>query len=177
MKTLKSEKVFSGKIINVYKDQVLLENGKETEREVVRHKNAAAVVAVNDKGDLLMVQQHRYAIDQKQQELPAGLLDEGETPLVAAKRELLEETGYTAQKWSHLISLYMSPGTHDEKIHIYIATDLEESGVQNLDEDEILTFGTVPLKQVLDGIKNGDITDGKTVTGVLMYSHLTSVYP
>ncbi|HZK33788.1 MAG TPA: NUDIX hydrolase [Bacillota bacterium] len=175
MKTLKSEKMFSGKMISVYKDQVVLENGKETERELVRHKEAAAVVAVNNKGDLLMVEQHRYAIGQKQHELPAGLLDEGETPLVAAKRELLEETGYIGNSWDHLISLYMSPGIHDEKIHIYMATDLEEAGLQSLDEDELLTFGTMSLKQVLEGIKNGDITDGKTVTGVLMYSHLKDI--
>ncbi len=169
MKTLSSEKVFSGKIIQVYKDQVLLENGIRTEREVVRHRDAAAVVAINDRNEILMVRQYRYAIAQEQLEIPAGLLDEGETPLEAARRELLEETGYKAAHWQQLLSVFMSPGAHDEEIHIFLATDLRAAGRQSLDEDELLTLETVPLDTVLHDIEAGRIKDGKTVTGILAY--------
>ncbi|NLH59314.1 MAG: NUDIX hydrolase [Clostridiales bacterium] len=172
VKTINSEKVYSGGIIDVYKDRIVLENGVETSRDVVRHRQAAAVVAVNDRDELVMVEQFRYPIGKKQRELPAGLLDHGESPIEAAKRELLEETGYCAQSWTKLISLYMSPGVHDEQIHIFLAQDLNRSGNISLDEDEILSSCLVPYKKVLDDIEKGLITDGKTIVGVLFYHKL-----
>jgi ADP-ribose pyrophosphatase len=161
--------VYSGKIIKVYKDEVELEDGRRTTREVVSHKQAAAVVAVNDDRKMLLVTQFRYPIHTDIKEIPAGLVDEGETPLEAAKRELKEETGYEAKEWTLLTSPYSSPGSHDEVIHIFAASGLKRISGQSLDEFEELTFDMVPFDEALEKVKNGEIRDGKTIMGILMY--------
>ena len=169
MKTISRQNVYSGKIIKVYKDEVELEDGRRTTREVVSHKQAAAVVAVNDDRKMLLVTQFRYPIHTDIKEIPAGLVDEGETPLEAAKRELNEETGYEAKEWTLLTSPYSSPGSHDEVIHIFAASGLKRISGQSLDEFEELTFDMVPFDEALEKVKNGEIRDGKTIMGILMY--------
>jgi ADP-ribose pyrophosphatase len=169
LKTISRQNVYSGKIIKVYNDEVELEDGRRTTREVVSHKQAAAVVAVDDDRKMLLVTQFRYPVHAAIREIPAGLVDGGETPLEAAKRELKEETGYEAEEWSLLASPYSSPGSHDEVIHIFAASGLKRVSGQNLDEFEELTFDTVPLDEALGKVKNGEIRDGKTIIGILMY--------
>jgi len=102
-------------------------------------------------------------------ELPAGLVDEGENPLTAAKRELLEETGYKAAKWEQLTSIYTSPGSHNEKIYIYSASELSKISDQNLDEDEILYCSKVPFNKVMDMALKGGIKDAKSIIGIFLY--------
>lgn len=169
MKTLSRHNVFSGRIIKVYNDQVEMADGTLTTREVVSHREAVAVIAVNEKGELLLVTQYRYPIKRDMLELPAGLIDPGESPLEAAKRELREETGYEAAHWELLTSTYSSPGSHDEKIHIFMASDLRLVSEQDLDADEELTCSILPFDQVLIKVKSGVIKDGKTIIGVLLY--------
>ncbi|HHY81346.1 MAG TPA: NUDIX hydrolase [Clostridiales bacterium] len=169
MKTLSRQEIFNGKIIKVYKDDVLLSNGASTTREVVYHREAAAVAAVDENNEILMVTQYRYAVGEELLELPAGLMDEGENPLETAKRELKEETGYEASEWKLLTITYTSPGCHNEKIHIFSASGLKKVCGQCLDEDEILTCKKVPLEEALNMIKTGTIKDSKSVIGILMY--------
>lgn len=169
MKQLSRQEIYNGKIIKVYNDKVELENGNTTYREVVAHREAVAAVALTEDNELLMVTQYRYPIHKSLTELPAGLIDEGETPLEAVKRELKEETGYEAERWQILASPYTSPGSHNERIHIYAALGLRKVSGQDLDKDEILTFEAIPYEDVLNNVKTGKITDAKTIIGVLLF--------
>lgn len=169
MKRISRQDIFNGKIIKVYCDEVELSDGTRTSREVVLHKEAVAIVAVNDKQELLMVTQYRYPIGRDMLEIPAGLIDEGEEPLETAKRELREETGYEAERWGHLTTTYTSAGSHNEKIHIFLAEGLKCVSGQSLDEDERLTFSIEPVESVKRRIEAGTIQDGKTIIGVLLY--------
>lgn len=169
MKKLKRNNVYNGRIIEVFYDDVELSNGNRTIREVVAHQDGSAIVAVNDNEEILLVKQYRYPLDRDIVELPAGLVDEGETPLETAKRELKEETGYEAKKWEELTSMYSSPGWQDEQVHIFAARGLKKTSEQQLDGDEILTYSTQPFEEVLQKVNNGEITDAKTIIGVLLY--------
>ena len=170
MKRISRQDIFNGKIIKVYCDEVELSDGTRTERELVSHREAVAVVAVNEKQELLMVTQFRYPIGRKMLELPAGLIDEGEEPIETAKRELKEE------KWEPLTSAYSSPGSHDEKIHIYLAEGLTHVSGQSLDEDERLTFSIETVEDILRRINAGDIQDSKTIIGVLLYCSTNNLH-
>jgi ADP-ribose pyrophosphatase len=171
IKVLQSNKVYTGGIIDVYAYEVELQDGKIAHRDVVRHRAAVAVLAIDNEDNVLVVKQYRYPIANELIELPAGLVDEGETPLEAAKRELREETGYIANSWDKLISFYTSPGSHDEKIYIFLAKGIKKVGDQQLDEGEILTYNKVPYKELLKWIKEGRITDAKTIIGLIIYAY------
>ncbi|MEW9121145.1 MAG: NUDIX hydrolase [Thermotaleaceae bacterium] len=168
MKKLDSQEVYKGIIIRVEKDRVRLENGVETYRETVRHRNAVAVVALDEEKNLLLVEQFRYPLGQKLTELPAGLIDEGEAPLEAAKRELEEETGYAAEDWRLLTEFYPSGGVHDEKIYIYLAQKIKYAAAPHLDGDEILTCSKISFSDMVEQVRGGRIHDGKTIIGVLL---------
>ena len=168
-KTLTSDVVYDGKIITVYKDEVKLSTGKTSFREVVEHSGGVVILALCKKYDIekvLMVKQFRYPLKQALLELPAGKLEKSEDPLEAAKRELKEETGYSAKKWQDLGYVYTSPGYSDEKLYLYRAEDLEFVG-ECPDEGEILIEYEYTIDEIEKMIKNNEITDAKTVCAVM----------
>lgn len=165
---LSGEDIFNGHIIHVQKWQVLLPDGKTAPREMVLHPGAAAVVPVDENGDVMLVRQHRIAIDKITWEIPAGKLDKkGEDPFLAAQRELEEETGLRAAHWQELTCLATTPGFCNERITIYLATGLSQHE-QHTDEDEFLNLEKMPLKEAVARCMRGEFTDGKTIVGLLM---------
>ena len=161
------EEIFTGHIVHLVRDSVRLPNGAPATREVCLHNGAVCVVPVTDEGEIIMERQFRYPFDEVIWEIPAGKLDSaGEDVLSAAKRELREETGYTAEKFTFLGDLYPSPAILSEKIAMYLATGLRK-GEQELDEDEFLDVVKVPFAEVVDMILRGEIPDAKTQTAVL----------
>jgi len=160
-KTLSSEYVFNGKVIDVKRDEVVVSNGCKSIREVVEHSGGVVVLAFN--GDkILMVKQFRYPLKNVSVELPAGKLERGENPDFAAKRELQEETGYVAKNWTSLGYIYTTPGFCDEKLYLYLAQDLEYLK-QNPDEDEILECFQYSQDEVYSMVFKGEINDSKTI--------------
>ncbi len=167
-----SEKIYDGEILHVYKDQVILPNGKEAGRELIRHIGAVCVVPITEDGMVVMEKQFRYPINQVITEIPAGKLDSyNEDRLEAAKRELLEETGYTAENWVDMGVYYPAAAYSDEKITMYLATGLKK-GMQKLDDDEFLNIEQIPLKQLVDDVLDGKIEDGKTQVAIMKAKRL-----
>lgn len=167
-KTLSSKEVYKGKILDVFLDEVELPSGRISHREVIRHCHAAAVLAFNDKNEVILEDQYRYPYDDIITEIPAGKGDEGETGEETARRELEEETGYRADTLEELGLFYPSVGYTDEAIHLYLAKDLVKTH-QHLDEGEELEYYFVPFEKLCDMIRNGEIADGKTVAAVGYY--------
>lgn len=165
-KMISSEEVFSGRVVHLFKDGAELPNGKHTTREVVRHVGAVAIVPLTDDGKVIVERQFRYPLNTVIAEVPAGKLDVGEDPLDAAKRELKEETGYTAESWIELGKYYPSPAYTDECIHMYLAKDLT-NGDRQLDDGEFLNVFAVDFEELVADILNGRIADGKTQTALL----------
>ncbi|MDR3593023.1 MAG: NUDIX hydrolase [Negativicutes bacterium] len=164
---VESQKIFSGKILNVRLDRVLLPNGQESTREVVDHPGAVAVVPVTDDGRVILVKQYRYPVEEILLEIPAGKLDPGEDPDDCAKRELEEETGYVAGRLEKLTSIYTAPGFTNEIIHLYIARDLVEA-VQKLDGDEFIDIELFSAAQLKEMVANRTLKDAKTLTGLFL---------
>jgi len=166
-----SEKlIFDGKIIKVYKDRVLLPNGKEGYREVVRHKGAVAAVPI-DGDEVIMVRQFRYAVGRHLLEIPAGKLDsEDEDPEWRIKEELMEEIGKCPQKLEYLGYIYTSPGFATERIHLYLATDLVDDK-RDTDEDEFIEVVRIKFEEALRKVLEGEIVDSKTVAGIVRAWH------
>ena len=162
------ETVFQGKILNVYKDTVILPNGKEATREVVEHSGAVAVLAIDDQDRIILVKQYRYPIQKSSLEIPAGKLEDGENPLECAKRELEEETGFQAENWSKIISFYTSPGFANEIMHLFLATGLTFVGASP-DEDEFVELYKYSLDEAFDGILQQEIDDAKTINAILWH--------
>lgn len=173
-KKLESEKIYDGHIIKVYKDIVSLGESKNAFREVVRHCGASAVIAVDDNLSAFFVEQFRYPMDMPLSEAPAGKIDPGETPLECAKRELYEECGVSAEKWTELGPMFSSPGFCDEVIHLFLAEGLSESA-PDPDEDEFLDIKKIPLKKVLDEVRAGKIPDAKTQVLVLRAADILGI--
>ncbi len=171
-KRLSRELVYKGTIIDFYKDTVLVPNGNVVKWDFIGHKGAAAVVAVRNDGKLLMVRQYRNALDRYTLELPAGGLNGADEPtIIAAERELEEETGYKAvSPLEPLISIRTTVAFCNEKIDIYVANNLEKSS-QNLDEDEFINVEAWDVKDLIDKIYDGSIEDSKTVSAILAYYH------
>lgn len=161
------EDIYNGVIIHFVKDTVKLPNGSVSKREVALHNGAVCVVAITEKNEIIMERQYRYPFDEVIWEIPAGKLDKNETdPLQAAKRELKEETGYTAENYRFIGEYYGSPAILRERIYMYLATGLKE-GEQKLDEDEFLDVVKLPLEEVVKMIAENQIPDGKTQAAVL----------
>ena len=165
---IESETIYDGKILKLNKDIVKLPNNSTTCREIIHHPGACCVVAIDQNKDILMVRQFRYAINGPLLEIPAGKLDVfGESPLLAAKRELLEETGFEAKNWEEIGTIHTSAGYCDEKIHLYVATQIRKTSDLNLDMDEFLTVEKYNLYEIVKKIMNCEITDSKTICAIL----------
>lgn len=164
--TLSSEPVFDGKLLHVRRDRVRLPNGNETEREWIEHPGAVVVLGVLDNGKLLFERQFRYPLQRVFLELPAGKIDVSEHPLDTAKRELREETGYKAKIWRHLGTMHPCIGYSDERIEIFWAQDLMYVGKQ-LDQGEFLDVIELSVADALLAVRDGELTDAKTITALL----------
>ncbi len=165
-KTLCSKEVFNGKVIRVCHDSVLLENGQEALREVVYHNGGVCVLPLTDEGEVIFVRQFRYPYKEEVLELPAGKLNKGEDPFESAVRELKEETGAAAEKYTPLGKLYPTPGYCGEIITMYLAENLV-FGEQALDEDEFLDTVKIPFEKAVEMVLAGEIPDAKTQTAIL----------
>lgn len=165
---LAREKIFQGNILEMCLDTVRLPNGKEATREVVVHSGAVAVIAVDDAGKLILVEQYRHPVGQVTLELTAGRIEVGEDILLAAQRELEEETGYRAKKWTKAMTFYISPGYSSEVMHIYLAESLTQVGPKP-DEDEFLKVRSYSPEELVDMMHRGEIDDGKTFNGLIWY--------
>lgn len=164
-KTIKSQLLYEGRIIDVRLDTVELPNGKQSTREIVNHPGAVAIIPINDNGELLLVRQFRKALEKEIYEIPAGKLEKGENPDACALRELEEETGFKTDVLEKVASFYTSPGFADELIHIYYTNSLIE-GKEQLDEDEFLDLVPVSLDEAKSMVTDGRIHDAKTVYAV-----------
>ncbi len=165
-KLINSEEIYNGRVFRVTKDDVRLSNGSLKFREVVHHNGGVVIAAIKD-NKILLVKQFRYPTNQTLIELPAGKLDkEGETVLEAAKRELEEETGHIAEKWTDLGFIWTTPGFCSEKLYLFKAEDLTFVG-QKPDEDEILNYFEADKTKVLEMIKSGEINDSKTICATM----------
>ena len=167
-KTLTSKLLHKGRHFNFKTDEIQLPSGKTTTRDIVDHPGAVAIVPILDDGRLLLVKQYRYTTGKELLEIPAGTLEKGEAPDTCARRELKEETGYTAGSMKKILAMYMAPGYSNEVIHLYFATALK-AGESHAEEDEDISLETYSLDELLDGIEKNTIEDAKTIAGVLIY--------
>jgi ADP-ribose pyrophosphatase len=165
MKITESKQVYDSKLFRVTEDKAVDPKSKfEIKRSVVRHPGSAVMMAMDDKKRILLVRQYRLPADKYLWELPAGKVDQGEKPLDAAKRELVEETGYSARKWSKLASFWVSPGYVGERMTIFLATDLNAGEATPMDDEQIETRW-FKRKEVHAMIREGKIEDAKTIIG------------
>ena len=168
-----SEKIFSGKLIDLYFDHVELPNGKSSTREWINHPGAVCIIPILPDGNLCLIRQYRYGPRDEFIEIPAGKLATGEDPLICAKRELQEEIVYIARKLTFLTNIYPAIGFSNEKMWMYLAEDLQLSN-QSLDQDEFLELLPLSLEKAIDLINQGKITDVKTIIGVLWLDRFLS---
>jgi ADP-ribose pyrophosphatase len=178
-KVLDSQLAYQGPLFRVLREHIIEPNGKEANRDVIRHNGSVVILAVNSgkrKKDpwVVIERQYRHAAGQYLWELPAGKLDAGETPLEGAQRELGEETGYKAEKWSPLVEYFASPGFLGEAMKVFLAEGLI-AGDAHPEEDEHIDFRLVKLSDLLDLVDKGEIIDGKTLTSVLLYARQLGV--
>jgi ADP-ribose pyrophosphatase len=171
VRILSSRTVYRGKVFAVTSDEIVEPGGVRVQRDTVRHQGSVVVMAVDGKGKqarVLLARQYRYPAGDFLWELPAGRIDEGEDPLTAAKRELKEETGYTAAVWKRALRYYASPGFLDETMAIYLARQLQ-AGKAQPEDDEFIQKRMYPLSQAVQMVLKGRIRDGKTIAGLLWF--------
>jgi ADP-ribose pyrophosphatase len=169
MKIVSSRELLKNKLFSVVEEEAHDPSGFEIKRSIVRHPGSAVMMPMDEKGRILLVKQFRLPAEQYLWELPAGRLDPGETPLEAAKRELREETGYSAKTWNELGSFWASPGYVAEKMTIYLATDLT-AGQQEQMEDERIEIEWFAADKVGDMIRTGEVIDAKTMIGYFLWN-------
>jgi ADP-ribose pyrophosphatase len=166
-KTIKSEKIFTGRVISLQVDDVELPNGRTSKREIIKHPGAVAILPITDDGKIVMVEQYRKALERNLVEIPAGKLEKGEDSEDSARRELEEETGYVCENLDWLISFYTSPGFADEIVHLYVATGLsKKEDAATLDEDEFVNILELSLEEANLYIEEKKIYDAKTAYAV-----------
>lgn len=168
LKLISSEELISTPIFRVTMDHAVDPDGFEIRRAIVRHNGSAVMMPVDPKGRVLLVRQYRLPARRYLWELSAGRIDPGETPLKAARRELVEETGYRAKKWTKLVKFYPSPGFVEEAMTIFVAQELTAGTATPMD-DERIECAWFTLKQMSEMIEKGDIQDAKTIIGYSMW--------
>jgi ADP-ribose pyrophosphatase len=167
--TLNSERVYAGKVFNVDRDRVKLPNGRVTTVEVVRHSRSVVIIPVPEPGKIILIKQFRYPVGRFLWELPAGSVDEGETPVDAARRECHEEIGLVPSTVVRLSALYPTPGYCDEEMIFFRASALEKTDAQaHVDEDEDIDAKTFELREARDMVRRGEIVDMKTVVALTL---------
>ena len=171
---LKEELIYQGRICKFTHDTVTFEDGSTGHRDVLHLPGAVAVIAENNEGKLLFVSQYRHAVETELLEIPAGMLEKGENPELAALRELQEETGYKASKIEKLVEFFTSPGVVKEKIYVYMASDLTFVG-QHLDADEYLNVKTYTAEEVEKMIKDNELQDGKSIIAYELWKNRKSL--
>lgn len=171
---LSSRLVYEGGFLRLYRDEVRLPDGRVTFREYIRHPGAVMMVPMLDDRNVVLVRQYRYPLRRHFIEIPAGKIDQGETPLETAQRELREECGYVAAHWQHLRTIHPCIGYSDERIELYLARDLEHVGHEP-DDEEFLEVIVVPLTEALAWVRDGRITEVKAVIGLTLAAQLLQV--
>jgi ADP-ribose pyrophosphatase len=156
-------------IFRVTEDEATEPGGFKIKRSIIRHPGSAVVMPIDDQGRVLLVRQFRLPANRFLWEIPAGKIDDGENVFQAAQRELSEETGLTAKSWKELVTFFPSPGYVEEKMTLFVATDLTQGQAHNMDDERIETRWFTP-EEIWDGIHKGDIMDAKTLIGFLMSS-------
>ncbi|HEY4052563.1 MAG TPA: NUDIX hydrolase [Terriglobales bacterium] len=172
-RVLSSREAYTGPVFWVTTDEVLEPTGVRVRRDVVRHTGSIVILAVDDSGSeprVLIERQYRHSAERFLYELPAGRIDEGENELKAAKRELREETGYSARKWKRILHFWASPGFVAEAMSVYLARDLK-LGTAQPEDDEVIEINLVPLRRAVSMVIDGTIQDAKTIAGVLWLDH------
>lgn len=166
-----TRRIYTGRVINLDLDEVRFPDGSVGELEIIRHPGASAIVPIL--GDvnaadpeLVLIRQYRYAASGEVYEIPAGRLNEGEHPADCARRELAEETGYTAARVDHLYTMFTTPGFTDERIHVFRASGLT-AGPASREPDEFMSVERMPLSRALSLIRSGEISDAKTALAIL----------
>ena len=166
------KQVHTGRVFTLVTETVTLSNGTRADLDVIEHPGATAIVPFIDTDHILMLQQYRHAVRTNLWEIPAGTLDPEESELACARRELVEETGYRAEKWRKLGEIIPVPGYSNERIHMYLAEGLTQEE-QNLDEDEVIEVHRIAFDEALAMIRRGEILDAKTISGLhLANQHL-----
>lgn len=169
--TLTSTKHFSGRVVDVYQDTVMLPNGHEATRDVVRHPGGVCVLALTPEQKFIFVRQYRYPLGTLTLEIPAGKLDPTDhDPMEAALRELAEETPYTAESLTLLHAFYPTPGFCDEKLYLYLAKGVQLNSTLTPDDDEFIDCVYYDVETAMTMLENGEITDGKTIMALQAYA-------
>ena len=171
---MKRKKIYDGKILGLTVYEGIIE-GRKVKREIIEHRGAAAILAFDEKGKVILVKQHRYPHGYVL-EIPAGTLEKGEKVETCAFRELQEETGYSAKKMTPLITYYPSIGYNSEIIHCFVATGIKKDSELKLDADEILSVEKIEFSKLLRMIRAGKIQDSKTICAVLTYASKKKLY-
>ncbi len=159
--------LYEGRVFKLLRENVTLTNGVTVDLDIIHHPGAAAMVPMSDDDNVILIKQYRHALRDFIWEIPAGTLDHNETPLECAKRELIEETGFSASTWEKLGEITPVPGYSNERIHMFCASDLVPAQ-QDLDKDEVLDVHEIPLDKAVEMIHEGAIQDSKTISGIFM---------
>ncbi len=164
-KTMKSDKLYEGKLFNLRVDTVELPDKKYSKREIIEHPGAVSILAITEDDCVVLVRQYRKAIERALLELPAGKIEINEEPVETAKRELKEETGFTAEKIEYLLEFYTSPGFTNEKVYIFLAKELTQ-GETDFDDGEFIETEKIHIDELVKMVYLGEIVDSKTIIGI-----------
>ena len=171
---MRKKTIYDGKILGLSLYELSIQ-GRRVKREIIEHRGAAAILAFDERGKVILVKQHRFPHGYVL-EIPAGTLERGEKPIKCAFREIQEETGYKASKMTHFLTFYPSIGYNKEAIHCFVAKNLKKVSNLMLDEDEIISVVKIDLKRLISMIKAGKIIDSKTICAVMTYAAKNRIY-